>query len=344
MAAAANGHAASGAQYKKNWSRPSCLECRKSKRRCDSLLPNCSRCQGLGLACEYRMAPEAKISDVDSSSAVSSSPAEKQSFSDQEHDASVMWISSTLLFDSCSVRCLLMKGMRAIDWPDWLQSRSDAQLEQTIFKVHDPELPVISLIQMIVLIKGISSSFPSPKLSIEPCVRVCHSLLQSIEGHMRSLPSRLSSRMSSKNRSFETAACLVPWMTVLLTESGVLGDALSSLHSRLLPLSSAVVCFFFSKPPDAKVAPPTSSTKRSRGNCIPADVGDVSSSKDHDSPSCFTKNPFTALTNALSSPWDILSRMANAVVSQASDLMCTSDQFRLAVCVCPPYRLFFFRS
>jgi hypothetical protein len=334
MSVAAGADAASAAQYKKKWSRPSCIECRKSKRRCDSLLPQCSRCQDLGIICEYKMAAETKTQAVDASRATASSTAERQSFSEQaESDASVTWISSTLPFDACSVKSLMFQGMHAIEWPEWLSSRDDMQLEQTIFKLHDPELPVISLLQMIVLIKGISASFPVPKLTIASCVRVCNHLLQSIEQHMHDLPSRISSRISSKNRSFETAACLVPWMSVLLTESGVLGDALSSLHSRLLLLSSTVVCFFFSKPPDAKVLPLASSTKRSRPDCHDPDRDVSTSCKARDDAGYFSKNPFTALTNAFSSPWDVLSRMASAVVSQASDLMYSSDHYRLAVSV-----------
>jgi single-stranded DNA-binding protein len=50
----------------------------------------------------------------------------------------------------------------------------------------------------------------------------------------------------------------------------------------------------------------------------------------------FVSNPFTVLTNALSRPWDVLSRMVNAAASQASDLICTSDHYRLAVSVCAP--------
>jgi hypothetical protein len=335
MSVTAGAEVTSGAQYKKKWSRPSCIECRKSKRRCDSLLPQCSRCQDLGIVCEYKLAAETKTQAVDLSRATMSLTTEQQSSSEQQSDcdASVMWLSSTLLFDACSVKSLLYQGMRAIEWPEWLSSREDMQLEQTIFKLHDPELPVISLLQMIVLIKGISASFPVPKLTIASCVRVCNSLLQSIEQHMRDLPTRISARISSKNRSFETAACLVPWMTVLLTESGVLGDALSSLHSRLLRLSSTVVCFFFSKPSDTKGLPHTSSTKRSRPDGLDPD-GDVSTSlKARDDAGYFSKNPFTALTSAFTCPWDVLSRMASAVVSQASGLIYTSDQYRLAVSV-----------
>ena len=280
------------------------------------------------------MAPETKAKTEDSPGVVASMTAELQtSIEEPRHEASVMWLSSTLRFDSCTIRSLLFQGMRAIDWPEWLKSRNDTQLEHTIFKLHDPELPVISLLQMIVLIKGISASFPVPKLSIASCVCVCNSLLQSIEQHMRDLPSRISARISSKNRSFETASCLVPWMTVLLTESGVLGDALSSLHSRLLRLSSTVVSFFFSKPPSDKVLTHASSTKRSRAGGLGPDGDDGGVCSTRNDNGYFSKNPFTALTNALSSPWDVLSRIANAVVSQASNLMCHSDQYRLAVSV-----------
>ena len=325
MSAAADADAASAAQYKKKWSRPSCLECRKSKRRCDSLLPQCSRCHKLGLVCEYKMA--ADIHET----------AEVVSLSEQpQHDAAVLWISSTLLFDSVSVKCLLLQGMRAIDWPEWLNPQNDTQLEQTIFKLHDPTLPVISLLQMIVLIKGIAASFPAPKLSVASCVRVCNSLLQSIEQEMRTLPSRISARISFKNRSFETAASLVPWMTVLSTESAILGDALSSLHARLLRLSSTVVCFFFSQPPNAKSSPQVLNTKRSRKSPLGPDGDDSASCKVHD------VGDNTGLTkkikNALSRPWDVLSRIACAVVSQATDLIFASDQYRLAVSVSFPRR------
>jgi len=329
MSVPADADAASSAQYKKKWSRPSCLECRKSKRRCDSLLPHCSRCQNLGLDCEYKLAADTKTDTLDSLSGSVGKPAEQESIGeDVERDAGVVWISSTLLLDSVAVRCLLLQGMRAIDWPEWLSSQNNTQLEQTIFKLHDPELPVISLLQMIVLIKGLSASFPVSKLNVASCVRVCNSLLQSIETEIRSLPSRISARMSSKNRSFEMAACLVPWMTVLLTESGILGDALSSLHSRLLRLSSTVVCFFFSKPADSKdQLPPNISAKRSR---------EAPARTDEEGGGYFVSNPFTVLTNALSRPWDVLSRMVNAAASQASDLICTSDHYRLAVSVCAP--------
>jgi hypothetical protein len=334
MSAEADTIAAPGAQYKKKWSRPSCLECRKSKRRCDSLLPQCSRCHNLGLACEYKMAAESK---ADSSSDAIYESSQVLSLNESpQHDAAVLWISSILLCDSSSVRCLLLQGMRSIDWPEWLNPHNNSQLEQTIFKLHDPDLPVISLLQMIVLIKGISASFPVPKLTVASCVRVCNSLLRSIEEEMRTLPSRISARISSKNRSLETAASFVPWMTVLSTESGILGDALSSLHARLLRLSSTVVCFFFSKPLDVKSSPQTSSTKRSRETPLGLDIDDNASCtvrQGGEGIGFFTKNPFSALTNALSRPWDVLSRIANAVVSQASDLICTSDQYRLAVSV-----------
>jgi predicted small metal-binding protein len=322
------------AQYKKKWARPSCFECRKSKRRCDSLLPKCSRCESLGLDCEYKIAAETKAETVRPTVAAAHTPAAQQPPSDApQDDAGVLWISSTLLLDSSSVRRLLYQGMRAIDWPEWLNSQNDAQLEHTIFKLHDPELPVISLLQMIVLIKGVSAAFPVPKLTIASCVRVCNSLVQSIEQEMRALPSRISARMCSKNRSFETAAGLVPWMTVLLTESGILGDALSSLHTRLLRLSNTVVCFFFAKPIDAKVSPLTSSAKRSRTAQLGPDADDsvtCATSASISDASFFTSNPFTALTNALSRPWAVLSRMATTVVSQAS------DQYRLAISVCTP--------
>jgi hypothetical protein len=333
MSVPADTDAASAAQYKKKWSRPSCLECRKSKRRCDSLLPHCSRCQNLGLVCEYKLAADTKSDTLDSLSGSVCKPAEQESIGeDLERDAGVVWISSTLLLDAAAVRCLLLQGMRAIDWPEWLSSQNNTQLEQTIFKLHDPELPVISLLQMIVLIKGLSASFPVPKLNVASCVRVCNSLLQSIETEIRALPSRISARMSSKNRSFEMAACLVPWMTVLLTESGILGDALSSLHSRLLRLSSTVVCFFFSKPADSKDQLLPFGAKRSREAPARTDE-DGKARKDG---GYFVSNPFTALTNALSRPWDVLSRIVNAAASQASDLICTSDHYRLAVSVCAP--------
>ena len=320
-------------QYKKKWSRPSCFECRKSKRRCDSLLPKCSRCQSLALDCEYKIAAETKAETLHPSGGATHRPAAQQPPSDApQDDAGVMWISSTLLLDSSSVRRLLSQGMRAIDWPEWLSSQNEAQLEQTIFKHHDPELPVISLLQMIVLIKGVSTAFPVPKITIASCVHVCNSLMQSIEQEIRALPFRISARMCSKNRSFETAAGLVPWMTVLLTESGILGDALSSLHTRLLRLSSTVVCFFFSKPPDVKVSPQTSSAKRSRAAPLSPNAAVVSCkpSVSAGDAGVFATNPFTALTNALSRPWAVLSRMATTVVSQAS------DQYRLAINVCAP--------
>jgi hypothetical protein len=333
MSADADVDPAPGAQYKKKWSRPSCLECRKSKRRCDSLLPQCSRCHNLGLVCEYKIAADSK---AESSSSLTCELSKTPSLNDQpQHDAAVLWISSILLSDSASVRSLLLQGMRAIDWPEWLNPRDNSQLEQTIFKLHDPALPVISLLQMIVLIKGISASFPVPTLTVASCVRVCNSLLQSIEQEMRTLPSRISARISSKNRSFETAASFVPWMTVLSTESGILGDALSSLHARLLHLSSTVVCFFFSKPTDVKGSSQSSSAKRMREAPL-APAGDESAcTACHvvDGAGFFTKNTFSALTNALSRPWEVLSRIANAVVSQASDLICTSDHYRLAVSV-----------
>lgn len=321
-----------GVHYKKNWSRPSCHECRKSKRRCDSLLPCCSRCQSLGLVCEYKIAAESKAGAGGDDAAIESSD-----FSEQlQNDAGVLWISSTLLLDSASVKRMLFDGIRAVDWPEWLKSKDDPQLEEIIFKRHDPELPVISLLQMIVLIKGISASFTIPKSTITSCVRVCNSLLLSIEQRIRALPSRISSRMSNKNRSFETAAFLVPWMTVLLTESGSIGDALSSLHARLLHMCSTVVCFFFSRPADDLCSPTKSVMKRSRQPShtaeSPVNISDRSSDAGF-----FASNPFSVLTNALSRPWAVLSRMATSVVSQASDLICTSDQYKLAVSVRSPH-------